>query len=511
MAKAYYAEKLRAIEPELAPDGDRAFRLVNGRHPLLRGEVVPLTVELGDDYSILIISGPNAGGKTVALKTMGLLVLMTQAGLPIPCAEGTRLPVYDRIYADIGDEQSIEQTLSTFSAHISNIAQIVKGTTSDSLVLLDELGISTDPGEGAALAQATLQHFLEKGTAVVVTTHYSELKAFAHLTPGARNASLDFNPATLAPTYHLRVGMPGGSNALNIASRFGLPADIIASARSIMTRGSQEIEAMLTDLSAERQRIDENQASLMREREHVEELTGRLEAELGRVSQRESKMLREMQDNLNREVAGLYRAIREAEAELKKKASREKVERAKIALQRISSRADEQGRELRERLEQIKDAPSGDEVKIAVGDTVKLRDMEMTATVLSVDEAAGRLEVQSGDIKLTLNADSVERLEAPGDGAQDRKAVIRLASIRPASPELDLRGKRVDVAVGEIDGYLNSAFVSHLPEVRIVHGYGTGAVRSAVREFLREHALVRSFRPGRQGEGGDGVTMVTLV
>jgi DNA mismatch repair protein MutS2 len=511
LAKAYYAEKLRAIEPEISSGDGRVLKLVRARHPLLKGEAVPLTVELGEEYSILIISGPNAGGKTVALKTIGLLVLMAQAGLPLPCADGTCLPVYDRVFADIGDEQSIEQTLSTFSAHISNLARIVKDATPDSLVLLDELGISTDPGEGAALAQATLQHFLQKGTGVVVTTHYSELKAFAHLTDGARNASLDFDPVTLAPTYHLRVGMPGGSNALNIASRFGLPDEIIADARSIMSKGSQEVEAMLTDLSAERQRLDNAQAKLHDEQERAVELTARLESELARVTEQERDILREIQDNINREVAGLYRSIREADAELKKKDTREKVERARKALERISMRADEQGKKLRGRLDELKAEPVEDTVSIAAGDTVRLRDMEMMAKVISVDEDSGRLEALAGDIKMTLNIDSVEKLETPGPEADGQRTVVRPASIRPAAPELDLRGKRADAAVAEIDGYLNSAFMSHLPEVRIVHGYGTGAVRNAVREFLTGHALVKSFRPGKQGEGGDGVTVVKLT
>ncbi len=511
LAKAYYAEKLRAIEPEITSGDGRTLKLVGARHPLLKGEAVPLTVEIGRDYSILIISGPNAGGKTVALKTIGLLVLMAQAGLPIPCADGTCLPVYDKVFADIGDEQSIEQTLSTFSAHIRNMARIVKDSTQDSLVLLDELGISTDPGEGAALAQASLQHFLQKGTTVTVTTHYSELKAFAHLTKGVRNASLDFDPATLSPTYHLRVGMPGGSNALNIAFRFGLPEEIIACARSIMSKGSQEVEAMLTDLSTERKRIDDMQEELRREREKAVELTGRLDLELERVTEQEREMLREIQDNLNSEVAGLYRAIREAETELKKKASREKIEKAKKALERISSQADEQAKKLRDRLEEIKVEPAGDTGKISVGDTVRLRDMEMTAKVISVDEDGGRLEVMTGDIKMTLNIESVERLESPGPEADVQRTVVRPASTRPAPPELDLRGKRADIATAEIDGYLNNAFMSHLPEVRIVHGYGTGAVRTAVREFLQGHELVKSFRPGKQGEGGDGVTVVKLM
>ena len=512
LAKALFAEKAGAIEPEIiAGEGESVLKLLNARHPLLKGEAVPLSVEIGRDFSILIISGPNAGGKTVALKTIGLLVLMAQAGLPVPCADGTAMPVYDGVFADIGDEQSIEQTLSTFSAHISNLARIVKQTTPRSLVLLDELGISTDPGEGAALAQATLSHFVEKGTSVVVTTHYSELKAFAHLNKGLRNASLDFDPVTLMPTYRLSVGIPGGSNALNIAARFGLPEEIVARARGIMSKGSQEVEAMMVDLAAERKRLEEARSVIANEQARAAELSAHLEREIARIRDRERDMVREIQDNLNREVAGLYRAIREADNELKKQASREKVERARRALEKITGEADERSRQLGERLTAIRDQ-EGSAGTISVGDTVRLKDMDTVARVLSMNAGQGRLEAQVGDVKLTLRIDGVEKLDSPGPAAEDaERAVARPRNIRPASPELDLRGQRAEMVESALDTYLNDAFMSHLPEVRVIHGYGTGAVRAAVREALAVHRLVKSFRPGVQSEGGDGVTVAVLT
>jgi DNA mismatch repair protein MutS2 len=513
LAKAYYAQKTMAVEPEIiagTENGGRILKLVNGRHPLLKGEAVPLNVEMGNDYTVLIISGPNAGGKTVALKTIGLLVLMVQAGLPIPCSDGTVMPVFDEVFADIGDEQSIEHTLSTFSAHIQNIARIVKNTTPHSLVLLDELGISTDPGEGAALAQATLMHFIGKGTNVVVTTHYSELKAFAHLTKGLRNASMDFDPVTLAPSYHLNVGMPGGSNALNIAARFGLPEEIVSNARSIMSKGSQEVEAMLVDLAAERKRLEGVQLFLEKEKVRSVDLTGKLESELARIKEKERDMVREIQDNLNREIAGLYRAIRESENELKKERSKERVERARREMERINREADQRSRELGERLASIAEPGDSPEV-IRVGDTVRLRDMETTAKVLTLNEQQGLLEAQVGDIKLTLRLDNVDKVESPGPGAEAGSTVVRPRTTRPASLELDLRGHRADIVEAELDAYLNDAYMSHLAEVRIIHGYGTGAVRGAVREALATHSLVKSFRPGGQGEGGDGVTIATLA
>ena len=512
LAKAFYAEQMGAIEPEIVDGADgsgRVLRLVKARHPLLRGEAVPLDIEIGRDYSVLIISGPNAGGKTVALKTIGLLVLMAQAGLPIPCRDGTAIPVYDEVFADIGDEQSIEQTLSTFSAHIRNIARVVKDSSGRSLVLLDELGISTDPGEGAALAQATLTHFVGKGTNVVVTTHYSELKAFAHLTKGLRNASMDFDPVTLAPSYHLSVGIPGGSNALNIAARFGLPEEIVNNARSIMAKGSQEVEAMLVDLAAERKRLESVKVFLDKEKERATELSGRLEAELARIKEKERDLVREVQDNINREIAGLYRAIRDAENALKKERSRERIERARKEMDRISREADQRNRRLGERLAEIAEQGPPEDV-IIVGDTVRPRDMDMMAKVLSIDEEQGLIEAQVGDIKLTLRIENVDKVETPGPGAESERTVVRPRTTRPAALELDLRGHRADIAGMELDAYLNDAFMSHLQEVRIIHGYGTGAVRGAVREALSTHPLVKSFRPGGQGEGGDGVTLVQL-
>ncbi len=511
LAKALYAEKTRAIEPEIVTGAENRFlRLVNARHPLLKGEAVPLSVELGRDFSVLVISGPNAGGKTVALKTIGLLVLMVQAGLPIPCADGTRLPIYDEVYADIGDEQSIEQTLSTFSAHISNVARIVKKSTPASLVLLDELGISTDPGEGAALAQATLTHFVDKGTAVVVTTHYSELKAFAHLNRGLRNASLDFDPVTLMPTYRLSVGIPGGSNALNIAARFGLPDEIVDQARSIMSKGSQEVEAMMVDLAAERKRLAEAQQSIELENARAAGLSADLEAEISRIRSKEREMVREIQDNLNTEIAGLYREIREAENELRKQRKKESLERARKALENITKQAEQRSAQLDQRLAAISGDESGVE-KIAVGDSIRLKDMNTQATVVSVDEGQDRLEALVGDIRLSLRSDGVEKIDTTGSTGPGGRAEARPRTIRTAAPELDLRGQRAEMVESALDSYLNDAFMSQLPEVRIIHGYGTGAVRGAVREALATHALVKSFRPGSRGQGGDGVTIVELT
>jgi DNA mismatch repair protein MutS2 len=512
LAKAIYAEKIRAIDPEITetePGNGGFLKLVDARHPLLKGQPVPLSVEIGRDFSALIISGPNAGGKTVALKTIGLLVMMVQAGLPIPCRDGTVMPVYDGVFADIGDEQSIEQTLSTFSAHISNLAHIIRESTSNSLVLLDELGISTDPGEGAALAQAVLMHFLERKTCVVVTTHYSELKAFAHLNKGVCNASLDFDPVSLSPTYRLTVGVPGGSNALNIATRFGLPEKIVENARGIMSKGSQQVEAMLLDMTAERRRLEALRTELEAEKAKALELTAGLEKEMARIREKERQMLREIQDNLNREIAGLYRSIRAAEAELKRDRTRERIAESHRTMEKIIDMAARESRSLTERISFIENEETVP--GISAGDRIRLKDMDVVASVLSVNEQQGMLEAQVGDLHMTLSMEGVEKLDASGNPQDVGRTVTRPRTTRPAAPELDLRGQRVDIATAKLDSYLNEAFMSHLAEVRVIHGYGTGAVRQAVRQMLSGHPLVKSFRPGGQGEGGDGVTMVELT
>ena len=341
LAKAKFAERFHAVEPLLsgirAEEGypapkERLMRLVNARHPLLKGKPVPLTIEMGRDYKALVITGPNTGGKTVALKTVGLLALMAQSGLPIPVAHESCLPIFDNIYADIGDEQSIEQTLSTFSWHMGNIVHILKESTDKSLVLLDELGTATDPSEGSALAQSILLHFIQAGTYVVATTHFSELKAFAHSTPGLSNASLDFDPVTLSPTYHLTVGVPGGSNALAIASQLGIPEDIIEGARQRLSKSALEIEALLADLNAAKLKLDETQNSIKKDKETAETIRRELELERQKFKENEQNILHDIRSRLVRDGDELQREIRDTMNELKKTKSQEKLEQAQKAL-----------------------------------------------------------------------------------------------------------------------------------------------------------------------------------
>ncbi len=509
LAKARYARKLNAAEPLLVTGGGdgkqkAVLKLLEARHPLLSNKAVPLSVEIGKDYSILVITGPNTGGKTVALKTIGLLSLMAQSGLPIPAAPESVIPVYDNIFADIGDEQSIAQTLSTFSWHISNIVRIINQVTDRSLVLLDELGTSTDPAEGSALARSLLLYLKNRGAMAVATTHFSELKAFAHTTSGLQNASLDFDPVTLAPTYHLSVGIPGGSNALATASRLGLPEEIVEGAKGMLNRGSLELETLLTDLVGERSNVESLRQDVAKEKTELNRRNQELEDELQKIRREEKQILREARDNVVQESAELHREIRHALAELRKSRSKEKAEEAKKVLAAVQ-----------EKLKSGKLAPQaidtgGEETKIAPGDTVWLKEANVAATVLSVSEDNQQIELQVGQAKLTVSMDNVEKMAAPAGPVPEMVIINRPVTKQKVAPELDLRGKRAEEIESLVDVYLNDAAVSSLRSVRIIHGHGTGVVKQIVREMLATHLLVKSSRPGGRGEGGDGVTVVGL-
>lgn len=514
LAKARYAGKFGASEPVIVPTGeklagDAGLRLVAAKHPLLGEGAVPMTLEIGQDFSILIITGPNTGGKTVALKTVGLLSLMAQAGIPIPASEESRLPVFDSIFADIGDEQSIEQTLSTFSWHIGNIVRIINIATENSLVLLDELGVSTDPAEGSALARSILLHFLSLGTVTVATTHYSDLKAFAHTTDGFQNASLDFDPVTFEPTYHLSVGTPGGSNALATAARLGLTAEIITRAREMTTKGTQELEALLADLMNERQRFYSLCDDLEKQKAEAEGRNSELASELTRLRTEESRIIQEARDGVVKQAAELHREIQRAASELRREKKREVVERTRQALASVQKqlKADDWQAEAGT----ADGAETADDNRIAPGDTVWLKEVNIAAKVLSLSEETQQVEVQAGQTRLSLSIDRVTKTASSADMALPASAPVRIeAGAGAVSLELDLRGRRADEVEAELDSYLNDASLANLGEVRIVHGIGSGTVRSIVRELLASHPLVITFRCGGQKEGGDGVTIVHL-
>jgi len=504
LAKARYAREVKACEPVIMEDDLQAIKLVDARHPLLGRKAVPLSVEIGQDFSTLVITGPNTGGKTVALKTIGLLSLMTQAGIPIPASPETHLPLFDNVFADIGDEQSIEQTLSSFSWHISNIVRILENATGKSLVLLDELGTSTDPAEGSALARSILFHFLSLGILTVATTHYSDLKAFAHNTPGMQNASFDFDADTLAPTYHLILGIPGGSNALATAGRLGVSPEIISEARKMLSQGALDLDATLNDIMVEKEKIITLRALLEKEKSETEATGTELESRLASLKAEEQQIIQGARDKVIHEAAELHKQIRQVNSELRKKRSREAADQARKVLSDMQSRLNSET--------WSPESPKIDTPqRISPGDTVYLRENNLKGIVLSVSEKTQEVEVQAGRVKLTVKMDRIERILADKKISTSIPAKTVIPAPGAIKPELDLRGKRADEVEVELDTYLNSAALSNLNEVLIIHGVATGTVRQITRDFLTSHPLVKSFRAGKQGEGGEGTTVVSLV
>lgn len=504
LAKAKYARAIRASEPELIENGSATFiRLVTARHPLLGQKAVPLSIEIGRDFSALVVTGPNTGGKTVALKTIGLLVLMTQAGIPIPASPETCFPVFDSVFADIGDEQSVEQTLSSFSWHMSSLVRIIKNATGKSLVLLDELGKSTDPAEGSALARSILLHFLSARILTVATTHYGDLKVFAHTTPGMQNASFDFDPATFTPTYHLTLGIPGGSNALVTAEHLGVPVEIVNKARSLLSQTSLALEATLADIMAEKQKIQAIRQQLEKEKEAAEAEKASLQNRLNQLKIDERRIIQDARDKIVREAAELQKQIRQVNSELRKTKSRETVNAARKALSDMQTK-------LSNEIWKPKAAETESSQPVSVGDTVYLRENDITGTVLSISEKTNEIELLSGRMKLKVGLDSVEKMSGGAKVALKSSARIIKPPLKTVASELDLRGKRADEVEVLLDSYLNDASLSTLSQVVIIHGIATGTVRQITRDFLASHPLVRAFRSGKQGEGGEGATVVSL-
>ena len=470
---------------------------------------MPVSLKLGDGFRVLVVTGPNTGGKTVLLKTVGLLAAMAQAGLPIPVAEGTVLPVFDQIFADIGDEQSIEQTLSTFSWHIGNVVRIVSNTTEHSLVLLDEPGSATDPAEGSALARALLQRFLENGALTLAATHYTDVKVFAHATPGLQNASLEFDAVTNRPTYHLQMGFPGVSNALATAERLGLPADLVENARQMLPKAERDLAELLSDLEADKRMVEAQKTALADEAAVVENLRLALEAELLRLENEDRQAAREARDGVAREAAALHRQIREVAAELKRLRNKEQLEHARTTLGVVQAK-------MRTEELQVPAPPETHDTNIVVdddlrpGDIVRIRGTSTEATVVSISEKTFQIEVQCASVRLWLGADSVDKIAATTRRVEGSVSLKLRKPDRDVPLELDLRGKRADEIEPALDAYFNAATIAHLPFVRIIHGFGTGTVRTIVRDYLKGHRLVSSFRPGEQGEGGDGVTVAEL-
>jgi DNA mismatch repair protein MutS2 len=530
LAKAKYAEEIDALEPELVKFPKKGhpisggsqhpgsvIRLFDARHPLLDPEtVVPVDVVLDSETYALIITGPNTGGKTVTLKTVGLLALMAQSGLHIPVGSGSEISVFKKIYADIGDEQSIEQSLSTFSGHITNIIRILDQADRQSLVILDELGAGTDPQEGAALARALMTHLLGRNITTLVTTHHPELKAFAHGTPGVTNASVEFDLESLKPTYHLTIGLPGRSNALAIAERLGMPEGIVNGARADLSPEDLRAETLLEEIHRQSDLAREARSEAEQTRQDVDQLRSDLAARLDQLEDERREVLDQARleakakvEELERELAALRRGLAKARQPLD---ALETVEKRVADLEKDHEEPVE--RTPLQEQEIIYDRP------IRLGDKVRLRSLNTRGVVTSLGEE--ELEVQVGSLRVRTRLSEVEPVSSGGDAegdqvrrttARERQSEGESESILNApSPgmELDLRGQRADEALDQLERYLDAAYLAGLPFVRIIHGKGTGKLRQAVRESLAGNPHVRSFEAGGVSEGGDGVTVAKL-
>ena len=511
-AKAKLAYQLDAIAPELT---DKQLQLHRARHPLLpKDTAVPIDVSLGGEFDTLVITGPNTGGKTVTLKTIGLLAAMTQCGLHIPCADGSTMPVFDEIMADIGDEQSIEQSLSTFSAHMTNIVRILKDCDDRSLLLFDELGAGTDPAEGAALAIAIIERGRKCGALIAATTHYTELKVYATTQPGVMNASCEFDVDSLRPTYHLLIGIPGKSNAFAISERLGLPQEIINDARSRVSTESASMEATIEKLEQVRQLMERDRAEAARQLRAAEDArrkSERLQAELSvRLEKADEKARRDAE----RIIGDARRTADEVMRELDALRKMEKTDAD-------HHRANDARAALRCKLNVAEDAaaaahPQTQEKKVSarpvrVGDTVQLRkmgDIKATVTAISADRT---LSLRAGIMNVTAKEQDVYLLENEKPEAQ-KFAAAHAASLRnvAAESEIDLRGMDTMEAVAATERFLDNAVMAKLEKVTIIHGKGTGALRAAVQQSLRKNKAVKSYRLGRYGEGESGVTVVEL-
>lgn len=518
---AKYAADLRAVEPIVLPFRERVgdhpgstIQLYQARHPLLDpASVVAIDVDLYEKTYSVVITGPNTGGKTVTLKTVGLLILMAQSGLQIPAQSGSKLSLFKDVFADIGDEQSIEQSLSTFSAHITNIVRILKHANWRSLILLDELGAGTDPEEGAALARALLIFMVNKRITNLVATHYPSLKTFAHATPGVVNASMEFDVKALRPTYHLNIGLPGRSNALLIAERLGLPEAILQEARGNLDPQDLKAEDLLDEIHRQRDQARLARSEAEQARQEAERQRAELAERLAQIEEERLGVLEEARQQGVEEIEALREEMAQVRRELQR--ARQPVADLKMVEQQVEKIEREVQRPVRR---QPPEVPLEQEA-MQPGDKVYVRSLKMKGELLSINQEEG--EVQLGALRLRVGLHDLQRGSHEPAAATTAPASPAAASQKPAPPsdqifhtspgmELDLRGQRVDEALSELENYLDQAFLAGLPSVRIIHGMGTGAVRQAVRKALRHSRHVKSWKVGTEGEGGDGVSVAYL-
>lgn len=512
-AKAAMAMDLNATRPLF--NEDHYIRIRQGRHPLLdRKKVVPIDVELGEKFDLLIITGPNTGGKTVSLKTVGLFTLMGQAGLHIPALDRSQLSVFTEVFADIGDEQSIEQSLSTFSSHMTSIVSILKHADADSLCLFDELGAGTDPTEGAALAIAILNFLHDRGIRTMATTHYSELKIYALSTNFVENACCEFDVETLRPTYRLLIGIPGKSNAFAISKKLGLSDEIIAAAKEQIDEQDVSFEDVISNLEASRITIEKEQREIEAYKKEVESLKKKLQEKNDRIDQARDRILREANEKARDILQDAKNVADETIRVFQKAGPGASMKDLEKTRQKLRGNIDDKNSRLSVSAKKEPKAPSLKPEQLKKGDAVRVVSMGLKGTVSSLPDAKGNLFVQCGILRTSTNVRDLVRIEEATITAPSLSKTgsgkIRMSKSFSISPEINLLGKTVDEALAALDKYLDDAYLAHLESVRVVHGKGTGTLRNAVQQHLRRVKYVKSFRQGEYGEGDAGVTIVVF-
>ena len=511
-AKGKLSAKMKGTEPEINTKG--ILRIKDGRHPLIaKDKVVPISIAIGKGYNTLVITGPNTGGKTVTLKTVGLFVLMTQAGLHVPAGSATEMPVLQKVFADIGDEQSIEQSLSTFSSHMTNIVNIVENSGKDTLVLLDELGAGTDPLEGAALAISILEHLHDKGVITIATTHYTELKKYALSKKSVQNASMEFDVETLSPTFRLTIGTPGRSNAFEISQKLGLKPVIIKHAKGMLEQGDIEFEEVITSIGKDKKIAEEERdeaillnLEMKKQKEQFDKDRVRLEEQKEKILSKAREEARDMIKEAKEFADEVQKELRELERNQDPRDRNRKYEETRKKIRNASDK-------YRERLAAAEnpDPVSADELKI--GDRVKVLSLDQKGNVLTLPDDKNELMVQVGLLKINVNLSNLSRIQ-DGTGKKDSKTsrygALYRSKVQSITPSINVRGSLLDDAVMDVDKYLDDAYIAGLKEVTIIHGRGEGILREGIQQMLKGHKHVSRFRKGAYNEGGDGVTVVEL-
>lgn len=506
-AKARLALNYRANMPKLNREG--RINLIKAYHPFLdRKTAVPIDINLGIDFTSLIVTGPNTGGKTVSIKTVGLLTLMTQFGLLIPADEASEVAVFEKVFADIGDEQSIEQSLSTFSSHMVNIVYILKNVTPNSLVLFDELGAGTDPTEGAALARSIMDFMLERKIRCISTSHYNQLKIYALTTKGVANASMEFDVDSLSPTYRLLIGVPGKSNAFEISRRLGLPDEIIGEAKKLLSSENIEFEDVLQSIDEDRTKIREYREELEREKADLEKENKRLQSKIKNLEDQKEKILEKSREeakrlllNTKENVDIILSEINEARDNISSENSKKIQEAQDLLRESIKNARDKSELEITRAANPIREIKVGDKVRTSLGNF---------ATVLELPDKKGNVLVQSGIMKMNMPKDSLTRIDVQEDTTKHNTRSILKNKATNVKSEIDIRGKNFEDAKDIVDKYLDDAYLSGLKSVRIIHGKGTGVLRQKLREHFRSVKTIKSYKDAEYNEGGDGVSVVTL-